>query len=199
MFRETQLNPSTLSEIIGQGGWIVTDGRCVENIMFPHLPVTQHRISGGKLLVETTDRGFELPVDNVTLTNPWTIEVSAFHMVRVEKKKIHGGGWQEVPKLHVALRLENPAIKEAEGRRRKEEAAERQMQRQEALAAERHKLAERLMSEFGNKKLVGLKIEPFGATLKFEDGGELLFELDGGDLFDAFLCVQGETILHENY
>ncbi len=60
----------------------------------------------------------------------------------------------------------------------------------------RKQLADKLVGDFSGKKLKNITLEEWGIELIFEDETRLSVGLDGGDFYDAYLTIQGETLMH---
>lgn len=184
----TPLSPTNFVGKLNEGGWLVSGGRRVREIAWPlGLPVEEVSLNEGLVKIEAGDRSFEIPNDNIVITDPWTIEVREVLMRQQQRKKIEGGGWQEVPAVGVALRLSNPMIettilKDREERDRREREERKRLEADE-LEAARQQFVAKLTSEFVGKTVTRIdtitdKYRLDNLLIEFEDGSGLSIELE---------------------
>ncbi len=176
---------------LNSGGWFVTGGHNVGPI-FPKLPVIRAFLEGDTLKVETADRNFEAPANNIAFC-AWEAEVRHTYIDRQLKKKIEGGGFREVTRVGCALRLVNPTIEEA-ARKARYEANRRRMEEElrkvdEELEVKKQAFVAKLTSEFVGKVPTAFNVDGGDLTITFEGGSTLSIALHGGDTWDAWIAV----------
>lgn len=190
----TSLSSTELVSKLNEGGWVVSGGHQARGLGFsPKLPVVNASLLGETLKIETGDRSFEVPSNNIGLTDPWTVEIRHTFMRNQQRKKIEGGGWHEVPAVGVALRVSNPTLKETICKDR-EARAQREKEERERCEAEAHEAARqqfvaKLTSEFVGKKLAKIDVIGEDLHIEFEDSSKLSAQLDGGDTYNAWINV----------
>lgn len=192
------LSSTELVNKLNEGGWIISGGYQVREVRFAKFPVVKASLLGETLKIETRDRSFEVPSNNIVLIDPWIVEIRNTFMRNQQRKKIEGGGWHEVPTVGIALRMSNPTLEETI-RKDCEARVQRERQERERREAEAHEVARqqfvaKLTSEFVGKKIA--KIEVIGENLyiEFEDGSRLSVQLDGGDTYDAWVSVNNISL-----
>lgn len=195
----TSLSSTELVNKLNEGGWVVSGGHQARELGFsPKLPVVKASLLGETLKIEGENRSFEVPSNDIALTDPWTVEIRHTFMRSQQRKKIEGGGWHEVPAVGVALQVSNPTFektirkdREARAQREKEE-----QERQEAKAHEaaRQQFVAKLTSEFVGKKLIKIDVIGEDLHIEFEDGSKLSAQLDGGDTYDAWINVNNISL-----
>ncbi|QQG46102.1 MAG: hypothetical protein HYY55_04030 [Candidatus Niyogibacteria bacterium] len=195
----TSLSPIELVNKLNEGGWVVSGGHQVRELGFsPNPQVVGASLFGELVKIESGDRSFEVPSDNIALTDPWTVEIRHTFMRKQQRKKIEGGGWREVPAVGIALYVSNPTLKETIRRdyeaRAQREKEERERRRAEAHEAARQQFVAKLTSEFVGKKLTEIDVVGENLHIKFEDGSELSAKLDGGDCYDAWINVNNISL-----
>ncbi len=194
MKRSKSLSATDLVNKLNEGGWVVSGGHQTRELGFsPKLPVVKASLLGETLKIETGDRNFEVPSNNIGLTDPWIVEIHHTFMRNQMRKKIEGGGWHEVPTVGVALQLSNPALEETIRKKLDEQARrmteELKRKKAEAREAARQQFVAKLTSEFVGKKLTKIDVGGGDLHLEFEGGAKLSVELDGGDCYDAWINV----------
>lgn len=221
---ENRMSAEELVNLInGKSGWIVTGGHKVNDIRLPvaiemeveeptfylpfkkkvavyGLPVTKASLVGGILKIETSDRSFDLPSDNI-VHDPWyarrAVEIRHTYLHRQQRKKIEGGGWHEVPAVGVTLTLRNPVMEEVEKKAREEqyrrEEEERERREAEAYEAARQQFVTKLASEFVGKKITKIDVDE-NLHIEFEDGSKLSAVLDGDNTYDAWINVNNTSL-----
>lgn len=196
---EKQMTAEELVKVLNGGEWVVCGGREIrdEKGFTPLFSVVKASMAEGKLSIATDVRTFEVPSDRIVLVEEWLIEVRCEFMSRQQRKKVDGGGFVEVPTIGVALRLKNPAMEEAAKKAQEAAARQREEERQQREATEREAneraFDEKLMKQYGGKKLVGVTVMGGNLSLTFkgDDGTEevMFIDLAGGDLYDAWINV----------
>ncbi len=172
------LSSTELVSKLNEGGWIVSGGHQVREVSFAKLPVVKASLLGEMLKIETGDRNFEVPSDNIVLTDPWTVEIRHTFMRNQQRKKIEGGGWHEVPAVGIALWVKNPTLEE-NARKAREDEAQRQKEEQarreaEALADRRQQFSANINAGFAGKKLIKIEVvDEWKLRLLFEDNSTI--------------------------
>ena len=197
--QEIPLSATELVNKLNESGWIVSGGHQARELGFsPKLPVVRASLLGETLKIESDDRSFEVPSNNIALTDPWTVEIRHTFMRSQQRKKIEGGGWHEVPAVRVSLRVSNPTLeetirqdREAQAQREKEG---RKCSEAEVREAARQQFVAKLTSEFVGKKLTKIDVIDEGLHIEFEDGSKLSMQLDGGDPYDAWINVNNISL-----
>lgn len=182
----TSLSPQELVNKLNEGGWIISGGHLVRETGFPKFSIIKASLHGETLKIETSERSFEVPNDNIILINRWTAEIRHTFMRNQQRKKIEGGGWHEVPAIGVALRVSNPTLEEnarkardEEVRREEEEKARRAA---EEFAARREQFITSINAGFAGKKLVKIEVvKECELRLLFEDNSMIEIDSDLGD------------------
>ena len=64
------LSSTELVNKLNEGGWIVSGGHQVQGVSFPKIPVVKASLLGDTLKIEAGDRNFEVPSENIVLTDP---------------------------------------------------------------------------------------------------------------------------------
>lgn len=198
----TSLSPTELVNKLNDGGWIVSGGHQVRELGFsPKLPVVRASLLGETLKIETGDRNFEVPSDNIVLINPWTAEINHTFMRRQQRKKIEGGGWHEVPAVRVVLRVTNPEIEKSWREAQEAEAKCAREKRQEANRQRRTTEMKQFLASI--KRFVGEKITDFqlldwdeggpALIVKFESGNTMRFEFDMNDCEGGYCCATAKV------
>jgi len=193
------LSSAELISKLNEGGWFVSGGHYVRELGFlTRFPVVEASLLGEILNIECDDVSFQVPSDNIVLTNPWVVEIRHTFMLNQQRKKIDGGGWHEVPAVRAVLRLLNPVLeetirkdREARDKHEKEEQKRREM---DAYEAARQQFVAKLTGEFVGKKVTEIDVSDGGLCVGFEDGSELSIELDGGDIYDAWITVNDVSL-----
>ncbi len=172
---------------LNEGGWFVTGGHLVHDISSPKFPVIKASFLGETLKIETSDRSFDVPSDNIVFINEWTASIRHAFQVKQQRKKIEGGGWREVPAEGTALYVQNPTFEEnarksaqsardEKERRQKKEKADREA---EALADRRRQFSANIHDEFVGKKLDKIEVvkvveeDGFKLRLLFKDSSAI--------------------------
>lgn len=172
-----------LVDKLDEGGWVVSGGHQARELGFwPKLPVVKASFLGERLMIKTENQDFEVPSDNIVLSDRWTIEIRHTFMVNQQRKKIEGGGWHEVPAVRAALRLSNPTALENDARQAREQA-QREEEESKRCAAEKYEAARqefvtKLTSEFVGKKLEAIGVRDGGLHIEF-NGVKLYITLEG--------------------
>lgn len=184
------LSPTELVSKLNEGGWIVSGGHKVREVVFPRLPVVKASLLGETLKIEAGDRSFDVPSDNIALIHPWTIKIRHTFMASQQRKKIEGGGWHKVPAVRIALLVNNPTLEENarktrqdEARRQKEESDRREA---EALADRQQKFSSSINAEFADKKLIKIEVaDKWKLRLLFEDNSTIEIDSEICDCYYA--------------
>lgn len=225
-----KLSPEELVDKLNEGGWFVTGGRKFKELPAgPILLVRSASFFGGAIGIQTVDENhrvlfgnggkhlFEVVSDDIALVNSCTIKIRNMATQKLQRKKVDGGGWYEVPVVGLTLLLSHEATK-ADIQRKKEEDCRRwdeERKLRDAKEAEEEKERERqrviavkewgalflarLEADFSGKKLV--KFEGFegaypGVRLIFEDGSQM--EITTNDwiwrLGRGSACVHGYSL-----
>lgn len=177
--RSKSLSSKELESKLNEGGWIVSGGHQARELGFsPKLPVVKASLLGETLKIETGDRSFEVPSDNIVFFNPWAVEIRNTFMRRQQCKKIDGGGWHEVPTVGIALRVSNPTLEEtirkdceAQAKRKKEDQEGREA---EALANRRQQFSANINAKFAGMKLIKIEVvDEWKLQFLFEDNSTI--------------------------
>ena len=192
--------------LINAGGWAVGDSR--RNLV-PKVLVTQataiHKVlllQNGSVFVVNVSLE-RLTCDLTADPQPRQITFSAPFIVREMRKNSEGGGWREWEQMGRQLLLVNveaQAVYDAaqvEKRREIEEAArladEQARRGAEQLAHERIcAFFVRLKERLEGARPTDLAPAGNGFSITFDNGFKLKVGLDGGDLYDAYLVVDGD-------
>lgn len=184
--QSSSLSSTELVSKLNEGGWVVCAGRETGNPRsFTQYPVVKASLLEAMLLIETGNRSFVVPSDNIALVYPWDIVIRREYLRREQVKKSEGGGWCEVPFMGTALRLSHlelarKAVEEEQERvREREKAREEEARRQKAekerreaeeLNARREQFVAGINTEFAGKKLVKIEVtDESKLRLQFED------------------------------
>lgn len=173
---ESSLSATELAIKLNEGGWIISDGNRVDGISFPmvaspKLPVVKASLLGETLKIEAGNFSFEVSIDNIVLTDPWTVEIRHTFMRNQQRKKIEGGGWHEVPAVGVELRMSNPALEKSVRKAREEERAR---QETEELVVRREQFIASINSRFTGKNLIKIEVvDKWKLRLLFEDNSTI--------------------------
>jgi len=200
-----ELTPDQLLEKFNDGGWILAGGRKMREAGLkwpsPSLPLVEMLLVDETLTVKAIDHSFEFEVtgNDIILTKPWNIEIRQVYMRRQQRKKVDGGGWHEVPAMGVALRFYNPTLREAIEKEQQElaqrEKAEREHLQAVSIETARQEFVTKLTQDHVGKRLTEINVDSDGCLyLKFEDGSDISIELDGGDLYDVWINVNGISL-----
>lgn len=193
--------------LVNVGGWHLCGGRMAKGVA-PNMTVTKAEVVGDVLMLSNISEVVasvnidRLSVEVVGEDRPRRIAFNGPFMVKQQRKKVDGGGWHEVEQIGTQLSLVNAAAQiqyEAEltERKQKADAAAKTKAEEDRRCAEEERSAcllaffARQKEQIAGSRVVDLIGGPMGLTIKFDNGHELNIELDGGDMYDAWINVEG--------
>lgn len=187
-----QLSAQELVTKLNEGGWQIWGGHELKHGM-QRQPVLNAYQADGKTWIAVAGYTFELKTDDVRIHDPWWIDIYQSYVTRCQRKQADGGGWHEVLVPHLGLRMMNPEMRKEITKDRVEQARQREQERKqreaEAREAARQRFVAKLTNDFVSKKLASINVLGEDLYLEFDDGSKLFVELDGGDLYDAWINV----------
>lgn len=191
--------------LVNVGGWHLCGGRMAKGVS---VTVTKVEVVGDVLILRNGSEAVasvnidRLFVEMVDVDRPRRITFNGPFMIKQQRKKVDGGGWHDVEQIGTQLSLINAAAQtqyEAELAEKKQKAdADAKAKAEEDRRRAEEERSARLLAFFARQKeqiagsrVVDLTGGPMGLTIKFENGYELNIELDGGDIYDAWINVDG--------
>lgn len=198
------LSLTELVSKLNEGGWIVSGGRQTRELGFQlKLPVIKALLLEKTLKIETRNRSFEVPNDNIFIIDSWIVEVRHTFMLNQQRKKIEGGGWREVPTVGVALRMSNPEIerlyREAEKAKERRACEARQQANRRRRTTEIQQFLASISEQFVGEKINAFQFldwnEEVGPALivMFEGGKTMSFKFEMNDCEGGCCCATAEV------
>lgn len=199
---ERKLTAAELIEIVSAGGWMTRGGYVWKEPDQPVLEVTLFALDGDVLHIVSRDGTIVwIPTDRIVQAADWKIEIWQDSLQREQRKKVDGGGWHEVMRPGIALRLVHPEMNQEflagkqEDKRRREAArqarAEEEKQRAAAELEERRMaLLGDLTGKYVGRTITGLSVSVDRLEIIFDNGTRLDIDV-GGEGYDGWPAVNG--------